>query len=123
MDLQDMYSKPEKQKVYTTQEIADLLEISTTLVRNIAGYYHIEYQIVQTGHSRAMMFTYDGVREIKARYEARLNKKKQSLVKIERTPEEAEKLEDHSLVTDKRCLSLNYWPDVIPNCFEEEEIE
>ena len=119
MDLQDMYSKPEKQKVYTTQEIADLLEISTTLVRNIAGYYHIEYQIVQTGHSRAMMFTYDGVREIKARYEARLNKKKQSLVKIERTPEENEKLEDHSLVTDKRCLILNYWPDVIPDCFKE----
>ena len=123
MDLQDMYSKPEKQKVYTTQEIADLLEISTTLVRNIASYYHIEYQIVQTGHSRAMMFTYDGVREIKARYEARLNKKKQSIVKIERTPEENDKLEDHSLVTDKRWLKLNEWPDVIPNCFEEEEVE
>ena len=122
-DITHYTQRPDVQKVYTTHEIADLLEISTTLVRNIASYYHIEYQIVQTGHSRAMMFTYDGVREIKARYEARLNKKKQSLVKIERTPEENEKLEDHSLVTDKRYLSLNYWPDVIPNCFEEEEVE
>ena len=118
-DAYSLTQRPEKQKVYTTQEIADLLEISTTLVRNIAGYYHIEYQIVQTGHSRAMMFTYDGVREIKARYEARLNKKKQSLVKIERTPEENEKLEDHSLVTDKRWLKLNEWPDTIPDCFKE----
>ena len=119
MKQYSMTQRPETQKMYTTQEVADLLDISTTLVRNIASYYHIEYQIVQTGHSRAMMFTYDGVREIKARYEARLNKKKQSLVKIKLTPEEIEKLENHSLVTDKCCLSLNYWPDVIPDCFKE----
>ena len=31
--------------------------------------------------------------------------------------EEAETL--HPLVTDKRCLNFNWWPDVIPECFKE----
>ena len=29
--------------------------------------------------------------------------------------------QEHPLVTDKRCLNLYYWPDVIPDCFKDME--
>lgn len=35
-------------------------------------------------------------------------------------PEKVEKEEDHPLVTDKRCLRMNYWPDTVPKGFENE---
>ena len=30
-----------------------------------------------------------------------------------------DKADEHPLVTDKRCLKLNWWPDIIPKCFED----
>ena len=35
-------------------------------------------------------------------------------------PEKVEKEEDHPLVTDKRCLKMNYWPDPTPKGYENE---
>ena len=32
-----------------------------------------------------------------------------------------EDAKEHPLVTDKRCLNLYYWPDVIPDCFKDME--
>jgi hypothetical protein len=64
------------------------------------------------------LYSYEAFKRIKEHREARLSKKKQIFVN-ERTPEEIAALEDHSLVTDKRCLDLNYWPDVVPVCFKE----
>ena len=26
---------------------------------------------------------------------------------------------EHPLVTDKRCLKMSYWPNVVPKCFED----
>ena len=87
-----IYDKPDVQKIYTAFEIAELLDTSVENVRNIAE-----------------------------RHEARLNKKKQQAItkRLEKTPQETAALEDHSLVTDKRCLDFNYWPDVVPDCFKE----
>ena len=30
-----------------------------------------------------------------------------------------DKADEHPLVMDKRCLKLNWWPDIIPKCFED----
>lgn len=112
-----IYDKPDVQKIYTAFEIAELLDTSVENVRNIANYYHIEYKVIK----RKMIFDYDAVRLVKERHEARLNKKKQQAItkRLEKTPQETAALEDHSLVTDKRCLDFNYWPDVVPDCFKE----
>lgn len=52
--------------------------------------------------------------------------------KIERYPSEAKKIlieyldtlkidkpDDHPLVIDQRCLRLNWWPKIMPKCFED----
>lgn len=115
-------SKPDIQKIYTTQEIAEYLDTSETIVRNIASYYHIQRSVAPTGNSRAAFYTYDAVREIKAHFEAKKNKEsqakiRQKLLEKELMDEELSTL--HPLVKDKRFLKLSYFPDVVPDCFEE----
>lgn len=111
--------KPTEQRFYTTEEIAKLLKCSTAVIRNITSYYHIDCdKKVRDKSARRSLYSYEAFKRIKEHREARLSKKKQIFVN-ERTPEEIAALEDHSLVTDKRCLDLNYWPDIIPDCFKE----
>lgn len=119
--MNNLVEKPEKQKIYTTEEIAQILDTSPTDVRNIASYYHIEYDVIQEGEAHRAYYTYDAYRLIKERVEIRRNKATKKALKKEpeRTEEEVAALEDHSLVTDKRCLNLDYWPDVVPVCFKE----
>lgn len=113
--------RPEVQKIYTTQEIADYLETSASIIRNIAHYYNIEKKVCPTKNSRAAYYTYDSVRLIKEHYEAKRNKERQDaisrmkVVKPELTLDEMKKL--HPLVTEERFLNLNYWPDITPKCF------
>jgi len=56
----------------------------------------------------------DRVSQLK--YERELAKIKKE-AKIE--SETVEKAENHPLVTDKRCLRMDYWPDTVPKGFEE----
>lgn len=113
-------SKPDIQKVYTTREVADLLNISDGMVRGIVNYHGLDQQIVITKNSRAAVYTYDTVRQIKEIHEAREKKMKvaeqQKLIKNMETDEEAAL---HPLVKDKRFLKLSYFPETVPNCFEE----
>ena len=108
------------EKLYTTEEISELLDCTTSVIRNIVSYYHIpcEYMI----HRRAF-FSWNAYLKIKERHEARRNNKLQQIISArpEMTVEEIARLEDHSLVTDKRCLNLNWWPETIPSCFQEVE--
>lgn len=119
-----IYEKPDKQKVYTVQETADLLEASCDEVRKYIVYRNIPHKVIRTKESRAIILDYDAVRLIKEYHEAKLKKreetKKNELLKMQSEETAgAEKAEDHPLVTDKRCLKLNWWPDIIPDCFKE----
>lgn len=118
-DITHYNQRPDVQKIYTTRELADLLNTTDAQIRNIANYYHIEYKIVKTNNSRAMIFDYDAARLVKERYEVRLQKKKQLAITERQDPKEIEELEDHRLVIDKRFLDLSYWPDIVPDCFKE----
>ena len=117
--MNNLVEKPEKQKIYTTLEIAQILGTTLADVRNIASYYHIEHDVVQEDEAHRAYYTYDAYRLIKERFEMRNNKKIKKIIKNYEPVEEVAALEDHSLVTDKRCLDLNYWPDVVPVCFKE----
>jgi hypothetical protein len=126
MDLQDMYSKPEKQKIYTTQEAADLLEVSITQLRRIARQANIEFSFVAINRARNMVFNYDAVRLMQAYWKKnRSDRTKVAKAAIKKTEPEEDEISsaDHPLVKDKRFLKLSYFPDVVPNCFEEEEVE
>jgi hypothetical protein len=117
--VNNLVEKPEKQKVYTTLEIAQILDTTLADVRKIASYYHIEHDVIQEGEAHRAYYTYDAYRLIKERVEMRNNKKTKKVVKNYEPVEEVAAPGDHSLVTDKRCLDLNYWPDTIPDCFKE----
>ena len=117
--MNNLVEKPEKQKVYTTLEIAQILDTTVADVRNIASYYHIEHDVIQEGEAHRAYYTYDVYRLIKERIEMRRNKKTKKSNENYEPAEEVAALEEHSLVTDKRCLDLNYWPDVVPVCFKE----
>lgn len=116
--------RPEVQKIYTTEEIAMILDVSTARVRNIANYYHIEHTVLPTSNSRAAVYSYDAMRQIKECYETM--KKKSDRLKLQQIAESIQKSNDqeaseneHPLVTDKRFLKLSYFPETTPSCFEE----
>ena len=112
--------KPETQKMYTVDEIAQYLGCSSLHITNITNYYHIASDKTI---GRKNLFVYDKVRLIKEYYDARLDKMlRKQIAERQKKQEETTVLEDHSLVTDKRCLDFNYWPDVTPVCFQECEV-
>ena len=128
MNIKRMFTltqRPEKQKVYTIQETADLLDTSCDEIRRIVNYYKVKHEIVTTKQSRAIVIDYDSFRLVKEIHEEKEKKKEQAKKQKRlhnlrrRKAKEDERAEDHPLVTDKRCLKLSYWPDVITDCFKE----
>lgn len=114
-------SSPDTQKLYTTNEIAHLLNITAATVRSIAYYHNIEYKVISTIKSRQAMFTYDAYRMIKEIHETGRAKDVQE-AKRARELEEGQTLEEadlHPLVKDKRFLKLGYFPETVPDCFAE----
>lgn len=117
-------SKPIEQRLFTTSEIAEKLGCTTSVIRNITNYYHIhsEKEIREKCIRRAL-YSYEAFKLIK---EYRENKKNNSKTRaivpyLERTEQEVAVIEDHSLVTDKRCLDLNWWPETVPSVFQDNE--
>ena len=119
----DISNKPKEQRLFTTTEIAEMLGCTTSVVRNITNYYHIhsEKQMREKSVRRAL-YSYEAFRVIKEYRESRKNNSKRKLIVpcLERTEEEIAALEDHSLVTDRKCLDLNWWPETIPSVFQED---
>lgn len=107
-----------KEKFYTTQEVAELLDCTCQVVRNTVSYHQIDKKVVSTPEGRILVFTEDAVRLIKEYNDAKRDKAKQKQIK-RKEEEELQGAEDHPLVTDKRFLSLRYWPDTVPACFQE----
>ena len=126
MNIKRMFTltqRPEKQKVYTIQETADLLDTSCDEIRRIVNYYKVKHEIVTTKQSRAIVIDYDSFRLVKEIHEEKEKKKEQAKkaaqLKAQKPEEDTTSAEDHPLVKDKRCLKLSWWPDILPNCFED----
>jgi hypothetical protein len=127
MQLRGQFSltqRPEKQKIYTTEEAAELLNTSCDDIRRIINYYKIDHQIISTKKSRAIIMTYDALKLVAEYCKQRIQRREEMARKAEIRKQLAEEdltseAELHPLVTDKRCLNFNWWPDVVPNCFKE----
>lgn len=118
----DVTQRPDVQKLYSTAEIAEMLDCTTSVIRNITSYYHITAEKrTQKKNVRMVLYSYESFKLIKEYREARRDKEKRRMIKESpvMTEEEIAALEDHSLVIDKRCLDFNYWPDTVPACFQE----
>ncbi len=124
----EMYSipqRPDKQKSYSVLEAADLLNTSDMEIRRIIGYYKIKHEIVRTKQSRAIMIDYDAFRLVKEIHEQKDKRREEAaeraVIRKQKAEEEngADDASAHPLVTDKRCLNINYWPDIVPDCFKE----
>jgi hypothetical protein len=124
-EMYSMTQRPDKQKSYSVLEAADLLNTSDMEIRRIIGYYKIKHEIVRTKQSRAIMIDYDAFRLVKEIHEEKEQRRKEAaeraVIKRQKAEEEngADDADAHPLVTDKRWLKLNEWPDVIPDCFKE----
>lgn len=117
-------SKPIEQRLFTTTEIAEMLGCTTSVVRNITNYYHIHSEKHMREKSvRRALYSYEAFNVIKECRENRKNNSKRKIIEpyLDRTEEEIAVLGDHSLVTDKKCLDLNWWPETIPSVFQEDD--
>lgn len=126
IEAKDKYfytSKPDVQKVYTTEEVAELLEVSTAIVRSIVVYNNLDQKVLPTDKGRRAYYTYDTFRQIKAIHENKL-KKRNAFIKNQQNKQTETNEADadaHPLVKDKRFLNLSFFPDVIPDCLKELE--
>ena len=84
-------------------------------VREICKRCGIDYEVRSTSNSRAAYYSWVDTQRIiaEANKNRRVKKPCKNVVVV--TDEEKE---NHPLVTDLRCLKLNYWPETKPKCFE-----
>ena len=105
---------------YTTKQLAKLLGTSSSCISNIAIRYNIPKKVLIAEKARVAYFSKESLEKFRNILDEMQDKRaKWEQKKVEATAalEEAETL--HPLVTDKRCLNLNWWPDVVPECFKE----
>ena len=105
---------------YTTKQLAELLGTSSSCISNIAIRYNIPKKVLIAEKARVAYFSKDSLekfRNILDEMQDKRAKWEQKRTEATAALEEAETL--HPLVTDKRCLNLNWWPDVVPECFKE----
>ena len=105
---------------YTTKQLAKLLGTSSSCISNIAIRYNIPKKVLIAEKARVAYFSKESLekfRNILDEMQDKRAKWEQKRTEATAALEEAEIL--HPLVTDKRCLNLNWWPDVVPECFKE----
>lgn len=105
---------------YTTKQLAELLGTSSSCISNIAIRYNIPKKVLIAEKARVAYFSKESLekfRNILDEMQDKRAKWKQKKAEATAALEEAEAL--HPLVIDKRCLNLNWWPDVVPECFKE----
>ena len=109
--------KPDDVEMFSTTEVARRAGCSLPTVRYIAVRLGIQSHIFRTNNARAAYYTPDEMLMICDNYNAKGNDYKS--MKTQNT-KAVELVEDHPLVKDTRCLKLNWWPETVPSCFEEE---
>ena len=105
---------------YTTRQIAELIGVTVSCVSSIALRYKIDKKVLIAEKSRVAYFSKESLEKFRNILDKMQNKRaKWQQKKTETTAAIEEAAALHPLVTDKRCLNLNWWPDVIPECFKE----
>ena len=120
----DITHQIEERRLFSIKEIAKMLDCSLLEIRNIINYYHIKFEKMVSGNGvKYAVYSYQAFMRIKVYHESRMEKARGKLTVLcqKMVKEEAAALDQHPLVTDKRCLDMDYWPDTIPLVFMEDE--
>lgn len=106
---------------YTTRQLAELLGTTSSCISNIAIRYNIPKKVLIAEKARVAYFSKESLEQFRNILDEMQDKRaKWEQKKTEAAAAELEEAETlHPLVTDKRCLNLNWWPDVTPVCFQE----
>ena len=102
---------------YTTSDIAELLDLTQYTVKKHIKKLNLEntgFFVQAERNINVLYYPESTYLQIKNKVEE--DRATEATAELE----EAETL--HPLVTDKRCLNLNWWPDIIPDCFKECEV-
>jgi len=110
------FDGPEQERTFSTQEITELLNISHAFVMSVSRRLGLEIK-KKNDETHACVWSYLDFKRIEKA--VKQNKK----INAMRRPKNVlySNAQEHPLVTDKRCLNLYYWPDVIPDCFKDME--
>ena len=117
-----LFDRPDVQKTYTVQEIADMFNVTTDTVRNISNRMNLPHEYITKNRARLAVYPYEVVKIFREYFEAREKQRKlaeERKIKVVISEEATATELDHPLVKDKRFLKLSYFPDVIPDCFKE----
>lgn len=119
--LKAWYDEVEEAKRYkdyaTIKDVASELGILTAYVNQIIVSQKLDAPKVYSKHGYRYALppeTVEKIRQYVKNYQAKkvIDKNKKAVVQSSRI----EPAELHPLVTDKRCLDFNYWPDTTPMC-------
>ena len=96
----DVYNRPDKERLFTADEIAGVCGVHKTTVFSVA----LQLQVERLREGQKVFFPYVSMRKIVAK----IGKKK-----VTKEPARSE------LVTDERCLRESWFPDPIPECLKD----
>lgn len=116
----DVIHEVEERRLFSIKEIAKMLDCSLLEIRNIINYYHINFEKMVSGNGvKYAVYSYQAFLEIKVYHESKIEKArdKKNILCRKVQKKKIMILDEHPLVTDKRCLDLNWWPDITPSCF------
>ena len=116
----DVIHEVEERRLFSIKEIAKMLDCSLLEIRNIINYYHINFEKMVSGNGvKYAVYSYQAFMKIKVYHESRMEKArdKKNILCRKVQKKKIMILDEHPLVTDKRCLDLNWWPDITPSCF------
>ena len=110
--------RPENERKFLASDMANALEVTLPTFYSLMKKLDLDSSLEKDarGH-KVLVFTHDALARCREELERRENAEnaKRETGRAELEVSQAE----HPLVTDPRCLKLNYWPDVTPACFSE----
>ena len=117
----------EKEKTYTTTEVMEMCGLTRAAIlyraRLLGFTKYCKYVLKRTSwgnYIKEFSFTESQVKQMGCDHYLRSEKEEEV---SEKTREEKleELKKEHPLVTDERCFTLSWFPEIIPSVLEEEE--
>ena len=113
-------TKVVEKNYYTASQVADMAGCTTSWISAIAAKNKIPHVY---GFNKGMRVSYYAKDKAEELCEIIRQKKEKAKTKSETVKIQEETLENHPLVKDARFLKLSYFPDVVPQCFEDIDSE
>lgn len=108
---------PDKNRLFTTQEIAIACSCTLPTVRGFARKYGYEPEQVQScDEGKKAVWNFDFYKAFSDYHKMTQSRKKAEKKETAAEPKDLEELKKlHLNVTDTRCFNLNWWPETTPD--------